>query len=266
MNILELVHNELKDKHLTDLEKLRYIYLVDCQLFSFDARWYYFTLWGDASLYAELIEKEIDLTSVTDFRVICKSNSKSVLKRLTDEFTNISSYVVSADGHYYLRTTGNFGIVDLDPTNSDFARAKIGLRPTSFLLNDFTLTDEDRFNFQKEIDDSLGKQFKTKLEVIGKNSERTASENLKVIADLINKSRLKYYSDASTLFRKYADNEKINYTTYVSKDYEFHKLALYYPDSVLFELLKIDDYYKVDAIDRSRIRDISTDSSLKTRF
>ena len=266
MNVLEYVQNELKGKHLTDLEKLRYIYLVDCQLFSFDARWYYFSLWQDFNLCEELIKKEIDLTNVNDFRVICISNSKSVLKSLVDEFTSINSYVVYSGGHYFLRTTGDFGTIDLDPTNSDFATSKIGLRPKSFLLNDSSLNDNDRFNFQKELDDSLGKSFKTKLEVIGKHQRRTASENLKVVADLINEHNLKYYSDAATLFRKYADNEKINYATYASKDYDFHKLALYYPDNSLYELSKIDECYKVNIIDRARIRDIKTNPTFKTRF
>ena len=36
MNLLAKLDNELKDKNLTDFEKVRYIYLRTCELFSFD--------------------------------------------------------------------------------------------------------------------------------------------------------------------------------------------------------------------------------------
>ena len=41
MDLLETLHDELKDRHFSEEEKMLYIYLRTCQEFSFDDRFFY---------------------------------------------------------------------------------------------------------------------------------------------------------------------------------------------------------------------------------
>ena len=47
MNLIKTLDDELSQMHLTDFEKARYIYLRCCEIFSFDARWYFTDLLDD---------------------------------------------------------------------------------------------------------------------------------------------------------------------------------------------------------------------------
>ena len=41
MDVLNLIDSELRDMHLNDFEKVRYIYLRTCELFYFDMRYHF---------------------------------------------------------------------------------------------------------------------------------------------------------------------------------------------------------------------------------
>ena len=86
MNLLNILDNELKNKHYNNFEKVRYIYLRTCELFSFDARYYFVEIFNK-KLFNNIIDKKIDITNVDDFLVICHSYSKYVLLRLVNELT-----------------------------------------------------------------------------------------------------------------------------------------------------------------------------------
>lgn len=264
MNFLEMIQNNLKGKNLTDLEILRYIYLMDCQFFSFDERWDYAALFDDYEFKRELELKEINLENVTDSRVLCRSNSIFITKYLTQQFTSLNCYVILSFGHYYLRVMHNGNAIDLDPTKTDFTRMKIKLRPDSFLLHD--KTDDEKKQILKELDDSLGYGFLTKKELVGDVKKQSVSENLHRFADLINKSNFVNYYDASSVMTMFTIFDKVSYDTYLNKDYEFHKLILDYPDGVFYEILKVGDYYKAVPIDKDRIEEVTHNPSYKNRW
>jgi len=47
MDLLKIINDELAKLHLTEFEKVRYIYLRTCELFSFDARYNFTGLFED---------------------------------------------------------------------------------------------------------------------------------------------------------------------------------------------------------------------------
>ena len=59
MNVIETVNEELKGRHLTDLEKLRLIYIRNCKLFSFDYRWFYTDILKDKKTKRQIEDRVI---------------------------------------------------------------------------------------------------------------------------------------------------------------------------------------------------------------
>ena len=95
MNVLELLHQELKDKNLTTEEKAYYLYIRSCQLFSFDTRYAYWELLKDGHLFKRKIcNREIDLENVDDFRVVCSSYTSYVYSELLKQLLDIDSMEV----------------------------------------------------------------------------------------------------------------------------------------------------------------------------
>ena len=77
MDVLNLIDSELKGMHLNDFEKVRYIYLRTCELFYFDVR-YHFKEYISKRKLSKIINREIDLEDVNDFRVICHTYSEYI--------------------------------------------------------------------------------------------------------------------------------------------------------------------------------------------
>ncbi len=263
MNFYEYIQDNIKDKHLTDIEILRYIYLSFCQFFSFDARWNYTYLWDDDKLHYKLENKKVNLSNIDDFRTLCKPSTKYIVAPLVKEFTSLNTKVIDACGHFYLRVYNKDKTIDLDPIKADLTNMKINIRPKNFLLHG--VGEKERLYFQEELDNSLDFSFKNIDDVILEQSKYTTKENLEHLVNLINTSSFKYYQDASDIMRMYARFNKVSYETYINKDYEFHKFIIDYPDNVLYEILKIDNYYKAVSIDSRRIDDVKYDKLYRSR-
>ena len=71
MNLLEKLNSELKDKHYNDLEKMRYIYLRTCELFSYDETYYTSLALNNEKLHQEIRNSYFDITNIDKFKVIC---------------------------------------------------------------------------------------------------------------------------------------------------------------------------------------------------
>ena len=69
MNVLELLDKELKGKDWSEETKSRYLYIRSGQLFSYDQRFFY----ANNFLKKEILERQINLENVTNFRVVCTS-------------------------------------------------------------------------------------------------------------------------------------------------------------------------------------------------
>jgi len=156
MDLLTMLDYELSKKHLNDFEKVRYIYLRTCELFSFDARYDYTSLFLDDLLYESIIKRKIDIRSVNDFLVVCHSYSREVLIKLIRELTTaqVEAY---GDSHSYVKYQANWL---LDATYGDLARVKLGLETRGF----------EKFPQDKEllseVDSILGYKPKSKMEYL----------------------------------------------------------------------------------------------------
>lgn len=146
MNVLDLINSELKDRHLSDFEKVRYIYLRTCELFCFDAR-YYFKEYIRRRKISKITNREIDLKDVDDFRIICHTYSEHVLEKIINEFTNMDAKLMSG-GHSYVILKDNDGRTwNLDATLEDLSRVKIGTKTTGFICvsDKYHLDDIDKY-------------------------------------------------------------------------------------------------------------------------
>lgn len=159
MNLLDLIGSELKNVHLNDFEKVRYIYLRTCQLFYFDARYYYVEQF-DKKLYKQIVNKKVDITKVDDFSVICHSYSKYVLLKLINELTtaNVSLQSGSHSLVEYIDDSGSTW--NLDATLGDLSRIKVGIKSTGFICRELW-----NFNYQDildDVDELIGYKYKEK--------------------------------------------------------------------------------------------------------
>lgn len=199
MNLVEILSRELRGKNLTDLEKARYIYLRCCEIFSFDARWNFFTLFSQETI--QKIESKIfDITNISSPLVICHTFSKSILKPLLEEFTSLP-VIVLGDNHSYVSFVESGKKWNLDGTLGDFPRVKLGLKVEGFQL------DEHEFSFGR-MDHSLGYSYVPKSNYMVYDWE-TGYEYMNQVGEIIQASKCKYqYSDVVFLY---------NYMTYLMR-------------------------------------------------
>ena len=148
MNLLEMLSRELKDKRYSEFEKMRYIYLRCCQLFSFDARWNFFTLFSQ-NIIREIENEQFDIEYIKKRLVVCHSFSKSILKPLLDYLTTIDVSVVGHE-HSFIEAKCDGKKWVLDATFGDFPRVKMGLNTEGFHED-----EEPTLNFEN-LDNSLG--------------------------------------------------------------------------------------------------------------
>jgi len=147
MNVLEMLHQELKDKHWTTEEKAYYIYIRSCQLFSYDERYDYCDLFDDEKqLKNKIINRTIDLENVHDFRVICTSHSDEVLSKLLNELIGIDCLSEGDPNlHRWLKFYDGKRYIEADSTAmSDLQRVKMGLKTYGYKP---VITDYD-FNIE----------------------------------------------------------------------------------------------------------------------
>ena len=91
MDLLETLHDELKDRHFSEEEKMLYIYLRTCQEFSFDDRFFYLDFY-EPELKQELESKEFDPHHIDSHLTICHPHIR-LLKNLVDELTQLSTKI-----------------------------------------------------------------------------------------------------------------------------------------------------------------------------
>ena len=253
MNLLETLNNELYFKHLTDDEKIRYIYLRLCCIFSFDTRYYYASFFKDYDLLRKILNKKINVKNISDNLVICHT-IVNPLKLLIEEFTSreVELYRSVSHSYAYVNFMNNRYKLDLTGMN-DLASVKMGLETKGFRIDGFVNPDFS------DLDNSLGFELLDDYEYISK-----LDINLNVplflqsmkISNLLDNSRCKYeFSDAKAmtvkleqLFR--VDMTQRNSDTFMDYDYSFHRLTKL-GDKYL-DLSKIDDEYKLHEISEDK--------------
>lgn len=220
MDVLQLLDDELKVKNNWGLkEKLRYLYLRSCMLFSYDERYrskLYKSVHPRDEITNEIVLKEIDLRNVDNFLVVCTSFSRYAYKRIVKELLGIE-VSLCGDSHEYNMFLFDGSRFMADVTNKcDLERVKMGMKTEGYYDYDIgrSLTDKRVKQTDKEIEYIEDEYFETKLrqrinnlecEYYDKTGKSYSYENridyllfqmriVKEIFDEINS--FKYYSDA----------------------------------------------------------------------
>ena len=191
MNLVEMLSKELKDKHYTEFQKARYIYIRCCQIFSFDARWNYFTLFSE-ELIKKIVSSKFDIEHIDSPLVICHTFSKSILKPLLEELTTLNVSLTEGE-HTFVNITNLGSKWDLDATLGDFPRVKMGLIPEGFQL------EGKDFPFE-EFDKELGITYEDKKKYRIYNW-KSGYDYMNRVSNALSSSKCRYhYSDAAFLY------------------------------------------------------------------
>ena len=249
MNLYEILANELKDMHLNDFEKARYIYLRCCQIFSFDTRLHYTDLFNDTKLEEKIINKKFDLENIDSHLVVCHSFSKSILKPLIEYFTDLR-VELHEGGHSYVMLYDNNVAWKLDATVFDLARVKMNFTTDGFISNYV-----DHKKILKEIDQKLKYVYKYRSSYSDKIKPTSFLDIILSVSKMLEDSKCKYhYSDASHFYTTFASLYNNEAKTYVDDNYNFNKLMSIVDDYSYFRLHKIDNEYKLDQIDEEEYK------------
>jgi hypothetical protein len=260
-----MLDDELKNKHLNDFEKARYIYLRCCELFSFDSRYWYTDLFGDVELHNKILNKKLDIENINNELVVCFSFATYVLKPLIDRLTNLHCSVVAEWSHAYVLLDYKCNEWRLDATQGDFSRVKLDLPTAGFRCKKTGLTDE-----LDDIDLSLG--FKKKSDDYYKSliTGDTFTENIISIGEILANSKAKYhYDDAWFFFSEVLGgyHYSSDNNTYLNNKYEFHRLIDTIGDYSFFDLAKRDGVCSIKRITRNEYETLAkTLSKKKNRF
>ena len=247
MNLLDLIGSELEKMHLNDFEKVRYIYLRTCQLFYFDARYYYVEQF-DKKLYKQIVNKKVDITKVDDFSVICHSYSKYILLRLINELTT-ANVSLQSGSHSFVEYIDDSGSVwNLDATLGDLSRIKVGLKSTGFVC-----LESWNFNYQDildEIDELIGYKYKEKKDYIQFLDLSSFDDLINSINILINDSKLDNFTDV-LFFVKWLLNGcfcMFSDCTGMDNNYNFYNFIYDESNNDLYCLSKGTDKYGIKEI------------------
>ena len=247
MNLLDKLDNELKNKHYNDFEKIRYIYLRTCELFYFDARYYYVERFNK-KLYNKIINKKINITNVDDFSVICHSYSKYVLLKLINELTT-ANVLLHTGAHSFVKYKDDSGSIwNLDATLGDLSRVKVGIKP-----NGFTCLESWNFNYQDdldEVDESLGYKYKEKKDFIQSLDLSSFDTLINGINNLIKENKLNNFTDV-LFFVKWLLNGcfcLFSDCTGMDNNYNFYNFIYDEANKDLFCLSKGIDKYGISEI------------------
>lgn len=155
MDVLETLSKELERKRnfitkedlLLD-EKIRFLYLRVCQLFTYDSRYHYISVLGHKGkkLQKEILNKQFDLKNVTDFRGVCSSIS-SAFAIIVEELLGVKVDLQMGD-HVWAKFTSCYGQIKTDATMGDLTRAKMGVATRGYQLLE---NKEQRMEFEQQI-------------------------------------------------------------------------------------------------------------------
>ena len=246
MNLLALLHDELKDKHLNEIEIVRNIYLRCCEIFSFDSKLHYVYLFGKDYLKYEALEKEFDVENIDSFLVVCRSFSKYILKPSIEEFTSINPKLIGDIHTSLLLDYGNHKW-ELDATFGDLSRVKCKLRTNGFSCDDRHW--DERID---EIDEVIGYKKYNKEYFNSRIKGDTVVDKMDSINKLLSTNLCKYhYSDASFFYsflrELYLKNEQYSDGTYIDSNFNFNKL-IKLQDDAYYNLKRKRSIYSINRI------------------
>ena len=258
MNLLETMNDEISSKKLTKDEKIRYIYLKLCRLFSFDTRWNYACVIEDYKTHLNIRNKVFDIRNIDEFKAICHTFVPYILKPLIEEFTNVDVDIVERPGHTYAMTTFNNEKYILDPTGGyDLCNVKMHVYPTAFKPKDIRYDYNELF---RTMDEYLGFIHMTMDEFINLYDleEKNLCLRKEKISKLLDNSSCRYtFSDASHFVSAIDNyngiNEFYEHTkVYIGENYDFHKFYYLCKEDACYELYNKNDEYKLREISKNK--------------
>ena len=248
MDLLKQLDHELSNMHLNDFEKVRYIYLRACQLFSFDARYNYTSLFNDASLYERIINRQIDISNVEDYLVVCHPFSRDVLIKLIRELTTAQVELLEGAHSFVEYKVNSEQIWFLDATYGDLARVKMGLDTRGF-----TGPQPHDKEFLSETDSILGYKPKLKKEYLSQidiSSKESIFESINIL--LKNSKCQKEFSDALFFIEWLLlgiNYYEWNNSCYIGEDYSFYQIFKPFDSNEYFCLDNTNGYYEIKGMD-----------------
>lgn len=137
MNVLDVLNQEIKNKHWSLEEKARYIYLKSCELFAYDSRYVFCDfIENGKALQCQINERTFDLKNVQDNRVICYSHTKEILASLLQELLDLKVYIKGNKFHTWLVFEAGKNEIEADATlANDLSRVKMGLDTKGYKPN-----------------------------------------------------------------------------------------------------------------------------------
>ena len=236
MNVIKTIDDELKERNYLDrFEKIRYIYLRTCKLFSYDIRWTYAKAMYADEFRTLLEEKKINLENVTDFDIVCHSYCKEILGILLKEILGVDISIKTTSYHCYAGFDENGMTWNMDATLSDLMKVKLHMPTDGFLPYGETF---DYLSYLDIIDKKLG-YFSGPLKKIEQGTEEDEIFNI-VNSEIIRRNISKNFTDAffylekSTSQTEFYDRRTILIRS--MQDYYDKKMA------VLFENKATDMY------------------------
>ena len=241
MNLLDLLDNELEQNHLTKDEKIRYIYLRLCEIFSYDERYCLSKIFNDYNLKNTIDNRKVNLEDVTDLRITCQPFTNYVLSLLIEELVGAKTIRYNFGPHYYVITTFDKEEYILDATSEpDFASVKMGLETKGFKpINEFHTQS------LKELDSQIGYHLLTKMEL----KDSLGELDYQKISVLLEQSKNKFnYTDAIYFIRKLSPNYGC---TYFDIDYNIFRIIE--DNGKYFILEKEKNKYRLKEISKEKV-------------
>lgn len=186
MNLIKLFNDELKDKNLSTDEKIRYIYLRCCEIFTYDFRIRFCDILENGDiLIKEIKNKKFDIENITTKEVVCTSIENEIFKKLLKEFFDINS-TVNVRGHSSSTFFDKKRNLKTDFTiSSDISRVKMGLETYGYTdCANSKKFKEELIKMDKKIGYLRGKYFD---EIIARRVKYLRREFLKYNHGVMNK-------------------------------------------------------------------------------
>lgn len=252
MNLFDKLNSEMSAKHLTEFEKVRYIYLRTCEMFSFDSKWHFADLFDDYELLNFIAGRKFDIRDIDDTLVVCYSYSRYILQPLIREFTSIDTRL-QLGKHCYVKASINDVNVNLDATMGDLAAVKVGIQTKGF--------DTPEMNYKDlllNMDSELGYKYVDRKQILNSLEGLNSIEKMHNINNLLNNSKSKYhYSDAHFFLVWLISALNIRGGTYVNSDYQFHHLISIPDENAFFDMSKFDNEYAIKQINKDEYNELT---------
>lgn len=175
--LIEII--ERMPDNLTDLQKVRYIYIEVCRFFSYNPEY----ITGDKEKKEELFDQDVDIHAMMENKAICSSLSRAIIHLLRELGIECNGVFFNGnrDGHLEVIVGVDGEIYELNPA-SDLMNVKMGFHTIGFARRMVQSSMESFLGYSyltqnqiKELDDALGYTFGLSEEYIDEVAKRGES-------------------------------------------------------------------------------------------